>query len=299
MGCPGARARELARPDEFSPRAFPRPWSQILRNSSGDGERLPARGETISRGVRKRERAGGGRTIAFAGSESTELGSRSDRALASRTSGWGREAAGFRPWFAPRCGTCDQMRTSGSRCCVAKSATCRATRHMLFASALASRLASSALLSRVAVASSPRFTLARFGFPAGRVSDRAAGLWVSAARGKRSKTDSGGMRGVKKENLPTKTCVVCDRPFTWRKKWERCWDEVTTCSKSCNAARRREKQSGASGADESDGASDDGEMSDVDVIPSSPRGEGGDAKDASVGGGGASGEGGDAGQARC
>lgn len=84
---------------------------------------------------------------------------------------------------------------------------------------------------------------------------------------------------MKKENLPTKTCVVCDRPFTWRKKWERCWDEVTTCSKSCNAARRREKQSGASGADES-GASDDGEASDVDVIPSSPRGEGGDAKDA-------------------
>ena len=166
-------------------------------------------------------------------------------------------------------------------CCVAKSATCRATRHMLFASALASRLASSALLSRVAVASSPRSTLARFGFPAGRVSDRGAGLWVSAARGKRSKTDSGGMRGVKKENLPTKTCVVCDRPFTWRKKWERCWDEVTTCSKSCNAARRREKQSGASGADESDGASDDdGEASDVDVIPSSPRGEGADAKDA-------------------
>lgn len=33
-------------------------------------------------------------------------------------------------------------------------------------------------------------------------------------------------------------CVVCNRPFTWRKKWERCWDEVTTCSKSCNAKRR-------------------------------------------------------------
>jgi hypothetical protein len=96
----------LARPDEFPPRAFPRPWSQILRNSSGDGERLPARGETISRGVRKRERAGGGRTIAFAGSESTNSG-REPRALASRTSGWGRESAGFRPWFAPRCGTTD------------------------------------------------------------------------------------------------------------------------------------------------------------------------------------------------
>jgi hypothetical protein len=45
-------------------------------------------------------------------------------------------------------------------------------------------------------------------------------------------------RGIKKENLPTKICVVCGRPFTWRKKWERCWDEVTTCSKSCNRNRR-------------------------------------------------------------
>mmetsp|Transcript_8833 Transcript_8833/g.18519 ORF Transcript_8833/g.18519 Transcript_8833/m.18519 type:complete len:301 (-) Transcript_8833:132-1034(-) len=45
-------------------------------------------------------------------------------------------------------------------------------------------------------------------------------------------------RGVKKENLPTKICVVCERPFNWRKKWERCWDKVTTCSKSCNRKRR-------------------------------------------------------------
>lgn len=46
------------------------------------------------------------------------------------------------------------------------------------------------------------------------------------------------MRGVKKENLPSKICVTCGRPFTWRKKWERVWDEVTTCSKSCNRKRR-------------------------------------------------------------
>ena len=45
-------------------------------------------------------------------------------------------------------------------------------------------------------------------------------------------------RGVKKEHLPSKVCVICNRPFTWRKKWERCWDEVTTCSKSCNNQRR-------------------------------------------------------------
>ena len=49
-------------------------------------------------------------------------------------------------------------------------------------------------------------------------------------------------RGVKKEHLPSKVCVVCQRPFTWRKKWEKCWDEVTTCSKSCNSQRRQKQQ---------------------------------------------------------
>ena len=81
---------------------------------------------------------------------------------------------------------------------------------------------------------------------------------VLAARGKGSKSGAGSnqpiaMRGVKKENLPTKTCVVCERPFTWRKKWERCWDEVTTCSKSCNAARRRANKGRAT----NDGGDDD------------------------------------------
>ncbi|CAJ1896196.1 unnamed protein product [Cylindrotheca closterium] len=51
-------------------------------------------------------------------------------------------------------------------------------------------------------------------------------------------------RGVKKENLPSKVCVVCNRPFTWRKKWERVWDEVTTCSKSCNHKRRAANRGG-------------------------------------------------------
>ena len=43
---------------------------------------------------------------------------------------------------------------------------------------------------------------------------------------------------VKKSNLPEKVCCVCGRPFTWRKKWERSWDEITTCSKACNGKRR-------------------------------------------------------------
>mmetsp|Transcript_9523 Transcript_9523/g.20081 ORF Transcript_9523/g.20081 Transcript_9523/m.20081 type:complete len:121 (-) Transcript_9523:15-377(-) len=41
-----------------------------------------------------------------------------------------------------------------------------------------------------------------------------------------------------KANLPEKICVVCGRPFAWRKKWERSWDEVTCCSKKCNSQRR-------------------------------------------------------------
>lgn len=41
------------------------------------------------------------------------------------------------------------------------------------------------------------------------------------------------MKGVKKQHLPEKRCVGCGRPFTWRKKWERVWDEVKFCSDRC------------------------------------------------------------------
>lgn len=43
------------------------------------------------------------------------------------------------------------------------------------------------------------------------------------------------MRGVKKQNLPDKVCVVCNRPFSWRKKWEKVWHEVKYCSDTCRA----------------------------------------------------------------
>jgi len=59
--------------------------------------------------------------------------------------------------------------------------------------------------------------------------------------GNKSKSkEKGSNKGkkVSKSNLPEKICVVCERPFTWRKKWERSWDEVTCCSKSCNSKRR-------------------------------------------------------------
>lgn len=48
-------------------------------------------------------------------------------------------------------------------------------------------------------------------------------------------------RGVAKQNLPSKVCEVCQRPFTWRKVWERCWDEVKTCSDRCKSERKKMK----------------------------------------------------------
>ncbi|MFQ3582706.1 MAG: DUF2256 domain-containing protein [Chloracidobacterium sp.] len=43
----------------------------------------------------------------------------------------------------------------------------------------------------------------------------------------------------KKPHLPEKICPVCQRPFTWRKKWRNTWEKVVYCSKAC-AGRKRE-----------------------------------------------------------
>lgn len=34
-------------------------------------------------------------------------------------------------------------------------------------------------------------------------------------------------------NLPVKACAHCGRPFCWRRKWARSWDDVKYCSKGC------------------------------------------------------------------
>ncbi|MDA0882653.1 MAG: DUF2256 domain-containing protein [Bacteroidetes bacterium] len=44
---------------------------------------------------------------------------------------------------------------------------------------------------------------------------------------------------MKKSDLPSKICPVCERPFSWRKKWEKHWDEVKYCSKRCSGERRK------------------------------------------------------------
>ncbi len=47
--------------------------------------------------------------------------------------------------------------------------------------------------------------------------------------------------GVAKRNLPTKICPTCQRPFTWRKKWERDWDNIVYCSERCRRERSTPK----------------------------------------------------------
>ncbi|MCC5926884.1 MAG: DUF2256 domain-containing protein [Bacteroidetes bacterium] len=42
----------------------------------------------------------------------------------------------------------------------------------------------------------------------------------------------------KKPYLPEKLCKSCGRPFTWRKKWERSWEEVRYCSERCRRNRK-------------------------------------------------------------
>ncbi|OYX13209.1 MAG: hypothetical protein B7Z16_15910 [Algoriphagus sp. 32-45-6] len=46
---------------------------------------------------------------------------------------------------------------------------------------------------------------------------------------------------MKKQHLPSKPCVVCGRPFTWRKKWEKVWEEVKYCSDRCRGDAKKRK----------------------------------------------------------
>ena len=45
-----------------------------------------------------------------------------------------------------------------------------------------------------------------------------------------------------KAELPEKICGACQRPFAWRKKWERDWDNVKTCSDRCRAALKQKQK---------------------------------------------------------
>lgn len=43
----------------------------------------------------------------------------------------------------------------------------------------------------------------------------------------------------KKPYLPEKICLHCGRPYAWRKKWARAWDEVKYCSERCRREHKR------------------------------------------------------------
>lgn len=49
------------------------------------------------------------------------------------------------------------------------------------------------------------------------------------------------MKMRKKADLPTKICPVCNRPFAWRKKWERDWENVLYCSDACRTVGKPQK----------------------------------------------------------
>ena len=51
-----------------------------------------------------------------------------------------------------------------------------------------------------------------------------------------SKATSPSFKG-NKQALPSKTCIACRRPMTWRKRWARTWDEVKFCSDVCRKGR--------------------------------------------------------------
>jgi hypothetical protein len=49
-------------------------------------------------------------------------------------------------------------------------------------------------------------------------------------------------RTIAKQNLPSKTCPACNRPFSWRAKWAKDWDRVIYCSKGCRAGKAGQGQ---------------------------------------------------------
>ena len=46
----------------------------------------------------------------------------------------------------------------------------------------------------------------------------------------------------KKPNLPQKICAACGRPFFWRRKWARDWEQVRFCSDACRDGRWKAAQ---------------------------------------------------------
>ena len=41
-----------------------------------------------------------------------------------------------------------------------------------------------------------------------------------------------------KASLPSKPCVACGRPMSWRKAWARNWADVKYCSDACRSRKQ-------------------------------------------------------------
>ncbi len=48
------------------------------------------------------------------------------------------------------------------------------------------------------------------------------------------------MKQRKKADLPSKVCPICERSFTWRKKWTKDWDQVRYCSERCRRSPKNQ-----------------------------------------------------------
>ncbi|WP_375581036.1 DUF2256 domain-containing protein [Marivirga tractuosa] len=44
---------------------------------------------------------------------------------------------------------------------------------------------------------------------------------------------------LRKSELPSKICPMCNRPFTWRKKWKKDWETVKYCSQKCGRMAKK------------------------------------------------------------
>jgi hypothetical protein len=47
-----------------------------------------------------------------------------------------------------------------------------------------------------------------------------------------------------KAHLPSKPCVVCGRPMSWRKAWAKNWDGLKYCSDACRARKNAPPSTG-------------------------------------------------------
>ena len=45
---------------------------------------------------------------------------------------------------------------------------------------------------------------------------------------------------VRKGDLPSKICEFCQKPYNWRKKWARDWDNIRFCSERCKKEGKKE-----------------------------------------------------------